>query len=254
VIEKPRWNLTIFKVHFGLMTMKGYTNGERILRFEAIVHNTKQLGCGRTLEKFGEIITRLTAQLDRFANMLDCVDVGFLPEGTLDRLPTPSQVAATRIGGVDINIPRVRAALAAVLALAVAPQGFTVAQFTAQAQAITGQTQDGYSTRQGAYDLRKLRGKQLVAKPGRTRRYHVPGDAARTIAALLTVRDKVIAPSSPESAHHDEAAHPRTGPTSTATTRPSASACTPYSLTLASLPTPLRPHRQHLVDRHSASL
>jgi hypothetical protein len=61
-------------------------------------------------------------------------------------------------------------------------------------QAMTGQTQDGYSTRQGAYDLRKLRGKQLVAKPGRTRRYHVPGDAARTIAALLTVRDKVIAP------------------------------------------------------------
>ena len=47
---------------------------------------------------------------------------------------------------------------------------------------------------QGAYDLRKLRGKQLVIKPGRTRRYHVPGDAARIITALLTVRDKIIAP------------------------------------------------------------
>jgi hypothetical protein len=34
----------------------------------------------------------------------------------------------------------------------------------------------------------------LVVKPGRTRRYHVPGDAARTIAAILTVRDNVIAP------------------------------------------------------------
>jgi hypothetical protein len=40
----------------------------------------------------------------------------------------------------------------------------------------------------------KLRGKQLVIKPGRTRRYHVPGDAARTITALRTVRDKLIAP------------------------------------------------------------
>ena len=49
-------------------------------------------------------------------------------------------------------------------------------------------------SRQGAYDLRKLRAKQLVAKPQRTRRYHVPADAARTIAALLTVRDQVIAP------------------------------------------------------------
>jgi hypothetical protein len=45
-----------------------------------------------------------------------------------------------------------------------------------------------------AYDLRKLRGKQLVIKPGRTRRYQVPGQGARTIAALLTLRDQVIAP------------------------------------------------------------
>jgi hypothetical protein len=194
VIEKPQWNLTIFKVRFGLLTLKGYTKGERVLRFEAIVHNTKQLGCGRTLDRFGEIIARLTAMVDRFTSTLDCVDVGFLPDGTLDQLPTPSKVAATRIGGLDINQPRVRAALAAALALAVAPQGFTAAQFTAQVRAMTGQTPEDYSTRQGAYDLRKLRGKQLVNKPGRTRRYHVPGHAARTITAILTIRDKIIAP------------------------------------------------------------
>jgi hypothetical protein len=33
-----------------------------------------------------------------------------------------------------------------------------------------------------------------VDKPGRTRRYHVPPPAARTISALLTLRDHVIAP------------------------------------------------------------
>ena len=95
---------------------------------------------------------------------------------------------------MDINLPRVRAALAAALALAVAPPGFTVAEFTAKVRAMTGQTPEDYSVRQGAYDLRKLRGKQLVIKPGRTRRYHVPELAARTITALLTLRDKVIAP------------------------------------------------------------
>jgi hypothetical protein len=194
VIEKPRYNLTIFKVHFGLLTLKAYTKGERVLRFEAIAHHTKQLGCGRTLDKFAQITTRLTAMVDRFTSMLDCVDVGFLPDGILDQLPEPSKLAGTRIGGIDLNRPRVRAALAAALALAVAPAGFTVAQFTAQVRAMTGQTPEDYSVRQGAYDLRKLRGKQLVIKPGRTRRYHVPDVAARTIAALLTVRDKVIAP------------------------------------------------------------
>ena len=39
---------------------------------------------------------------------------------------------------------------------------------------MTGQTDADYTTRQGACDLRKLRGKQLVAKPGRTWRYQCP--------------------------------------------------------------------------------
>ena len=49
IIEKPRYDLTLFKVHFGLLTLKGYTKGEHVLRFEAITHNTRQLGCGRVL-------------------------------------------------------------------------------------------------------------------------------------------------------------------------------------------------------------
>ena len=194
VIEKPRWNLTIFKVHFGLLTLKAYTKGERVLRFEAIAHHTKQLGCGRRLDKFPQITTRLTGMVDRFTTMLDCVELGFLPDGILDQLPTPSTLGATRTGGLDMNRPRVRAALAAALSLAVAPAGFTVAQFTAKVRAMTGQAPEDYSVRQAAYDLRKIRGKQLVTKPRRTRRYHIPEAAARTITALLTLRDKVIAP------------------------------------------------------------
>jgi hypothetical protein len=194
VIEKPRWNLTIFKVRFGLLTLKAYTKGERVLRFEAIVHNTKQLGLGRTLDKFAQITSRLTGMVDRFTSTLDCIEIGYLPDGTLDQLPAPVKLGETRIGGIDTNQLRMRSALAAALALAVAPQGFTVAEFTAQVQAITGQAPENYSTRQAAYDLRKLRAKQLITKPGRTRRYHVPGDAARTIAAILTIRDHVIAP------------------------------------------------------------
>ena len=80
------------------------------------------------------------------------------------------------------------------LALAPAPNGFTVTEFAAKVHALTGADHCGYTVRQAAYDLRKLRGKHLVDKPGRTRRYHVPPQAARTIAALLTLRDQVIAP------------------------------------------------------------
>ena len=193
-IETPTYDLTVFKLHFGRLTGKAYTKGERVLRFEAIAHNTAELRCGRMIEKFPEIVTRLAGIAERFATALDCVDTGFLADGVLDRLPTGSRLGATHVGGVDLNKQRMRDALSAVLALAPAPHGFTVSDFAAKVHAITGTSDAEYTIRQAAYDLRKLRGKQLVDKPGRTRRYRVPPLAARTIAALLTLRDQVIAP------------------------------------------------------------
>jgi hypothetical protein len=192
VIETPRWDLTWFKVHFGLLSLKAYTKGEHVLRVEATVHNTKQLGCGRAIERFPQIVTRLAGMTERFCTTLDCVTTGFLPDGTLDQLPLPSRVGRTRIGGIDLNKPRMRAALAAALALSAAPAGFTVADLAAKVQAMGGQT--GYTIRQAAYDLRKLRGKDLLVKPSRSRRYQLPPPAARTIAALLALRDQVIGP------------------------------------------------------------
>ena len=192
VIEKSQYGLTWFKVAFGRLQLKAYTKGEHVLRFEATVHNTKELRCRRSLENFPEIITRLAGMAERFATTLDCADISFLPDGMLDGLPLPSRLGATRTGGIDLNKPRIRAALSAALALAAAPHGFTVAEFTAKVQQVNKHAD--YTTRQGAYDLRKLRGKNLAVKPGRTRRYHIPPEAARTIAALLALRDQVIAP------------------------------------------------------------
>ena len=192
VIETPRYDLTLFKLHFGNLTLKAYTKGEHVLRFEAIVHNTRQLGCGRVLDNFPTIIGRLAGMVDRFTTTLDCVDVTYIGDGLLDQLPAPTQLGATRVGGIDLNKPRIRTALAAVLALSPAAEGFTVSDLTAKVHTMTGNT--AYTIRQAAYDLRKLRGKQLVAKPGRTRRYHLDPPTAGTIAALLTLREHVIGP------------------------------------------------------------
>jgi hypothetical protein len=90
VIETPRYGLTWFTVHFGLLTVKAYTKGDYALRVEATAHNAKELGCGRVLDKFPEIAARLAGITERFCTILDCADIGFIPEGTLDWLPLPS--------------------------------------------------------------------------------------------------------------------------------------------------------------------
>ena len=162
VLETPAWDLTVFKVHFGLLTLKGYTKGARVLRFEAINCNTRQLGCGRALEHFPQIVARLAGMCQRFCTALDCVDIGFIPDGTLDQLPLPAQLGASRVGGIDVNKPRIRAALAAVLALAASPDGFTVADMTARVHAMTGQDP-----------------RHLQHPPGRLRSAQTPRQAAR---------------------------------------------------------------------------
>lgn len=96
----------------------------------------------------------------------------------------------------------------------------------AGAHALTGHSDTSHSIRQAGYDLRKLRAKNIVDKSGRTRRYRVAPLAARTIAALLTVRDQVIAPilagiRSPEDGPQARALDTRW----TATTNKSGSAC-----------------------------
>ena len=108
-----------------------------------------------------------------------------------------------------------RDALRAALALAPAPNGFTVAEFAAKVHALTGVDHCGYTVRRPGYDLRKLRGKQLVDKPGRTRRYHVrprphaPSPPCSPSATRSSPR------SSPRCAARAWDANPRTGPAST---------------------------------------
>jgi hypothetical protein len=38
VVETPDYDTTIFKVHYGKMTLKIYSKGEHVLRIEVIVH------------------------------------------------------------------------------------------------------------------------------------------------------------------------------------------------------------------------
>jgi hypothetical protein len=107
------------------LSLKIYTKGERVLRIEAMAHKTEELDCGRSLEKFPEIVSHLKGILERFVNVLSCVDQCFIADGTLEQLPTPSQVGKTKMGGIDFNKPRIRWVAEAVLALAPSPGGFT---------------------------------------------------------------------------------------------------------------------------------
>jgi hypothetical protein len=194
VVENPAYNLTVFKIHCGQLTVKLYTKGERVLRIEIIIHNTKALPYGRALPKFPEIANHLQEILDRFLNILHCVDNSFISGDTLDTLPTSSQVGQTRVGGINLNQSRIRAVIEAVIALAPTLYGFTASTLAAKVRAILGVSEHEYTPRQAAYDLKKLRGKALVCKIDGSRRYEPTADGLAVMTALLILREKVIKP------------------------------------------------------------
>lgn len=194
VVETPRYDLTIFKLHFGKLTLKAYTKGEHVLRFEAIAHNTKELRCGRILDRFPQIVLRLRHILRQFLSNLHYMDAAFVSDEMLDQLPTPSQIGKTRVGGIDLNKLRTRAVLSAILSLAYCPHGFTAGDLADRVRSPSGIADSHYDARRAAYDIKKFRGKGLVSRLPNSRRYTVPHPAIRTIAALVILQEKLLRP------------------------------------------------------------
>jgi len=194
VVETPKYDMTIFKVHFERLTLKVYTKGDHVLRTEAIAHNVEDLRCGKILERFPDMIAKMAQMLSRFLESLRCVDIAWISDQSLEELPLPSYVGRTRIGGVDINKPRARAAMEGVLALALAPQGFTASEHADKVCEIL-KRKTSYKPRQAAYDLKKLRAKGLIEKTSEnSRRYRATVEGMRAMAAIIILREKVMKP------------------------------------------------------------
>jgi hypothetical protein len=194
VVERPTYDLTVFKIHFGKFTLKMYTKGEHVLRIEAIVHNVRATRWKRSLPKLPDIVSRLKEMLNRFLEVVYCVAVSYIADTTLETLPKSSRVGRARVGGIDINNPRMRAVIEAVTGFAAAPNGFRASDIAARVQEIIECGEDTYTSRKAAYDLKKLRGKDVIRRVGKSRRYEIVPDGLRAVTALLLLRDKVIKP------------------------------------------------------------
>ena len=144
-----------------------------MLRIEAIAHNIREFHCGRLLDNFPKIVGRLKGMLEKFMEALSCIDQCFISDEMLEGLPSASRVGKSMVGGIDLNKPRMRHVTEAVIALSASADGFTASALAAQARALGNQCPSGYGPRQAAYDLKKLRGKQIVLRIGSTRRRRV---------------------------------------------------------------------------------
>ena len=88
-----------------------------MLRIEAMAHNARDLGCRLGASYFPEAVEALRQMVDRFVEVLDCLDTAFVDAGLLARLLdderySPSRAAYDlrkfRCKGLATKIPRSR--------------------------------------------------------------------------------------------------------------------------------------------------
>ena len=106
----------------------------------------------------------------------------------------PCRIGKTKAGGIDLNKARMRRVAEAVIALSVSPKGFTASQLASQVQTLGKQSATEYGPLRAAYDLKKLRGKDIVRRIGKTHRYEVIRNGMRALTALVVLRNKAIKP------------------------------------------------------------
>jgi hypothetical protein len=194
VIERPSYDLTVFKLHFGKWTLKIYDKGDRVLRVEIVAHNVKALHCGTGMDKMPDLLQKMQQHVVRFLNVVQAAHVSFLDEGAFETLALPSQRGNKRLAGIDLNKPRMRTVVAAVVALSPKPDGFTAADLAVKVREMAGWKPEQYSARRAAYDLAKIRGKDIVERTYRSRRYMTKAEGVRRLCAYSVLRDKVLKP------------------------------------------------------------
>jgi hypothetical protein len=193
-VQAHGYDLTVFKVQWGRLTLKIYDKGGRVLRVEVVAHNAKDLRCGKVLEKLPVLLERMSGMLVRFLNTVQVAHVSFLDQGAFERWAEPSTRGTRRLAGMDLNKARNRHAVDAVVGLATQPGGFTLRELAHAVRSRSGWSQRKYAVRQAAYDLAKLRSKKLVKRRDKSRRYISDPSGVRTMCAYLLLREQVIKP------------------------------------------------------------
>jgi hypothetical protein len=193
-VEARSYDLTVFKVKWGNLTLKIYDKGGRVLRIEVVAHNVKDLRGGKVLDKLPELLKRMREMLVRFLGTVQAAHVAFLDEGAFERWSKPTQRGGRRLAGIDLNKARNCHVVDAVVALSTRPGGFSLAQVAEAVQQRAGRSLKAYSARNAAYDLAKLKGKRLVHRVKGSRRYKADPSGVRAMCAYLILRDKVIKP------------------------------------------------------------
>jgi hypothetical protein len=197
VIEDLDLPNPVIRSHYGSGFIKQYVRDHLNLRTEPATNNIADYGVKKAVENLPQLRTKMASVIDNYLDVQQDILETFLDRGHLRKLAEPTVLPkGKRIPGLKLDHPRQLALMHALVRFAHIAAGntFTTADIYPRTVEALGVPPTEYSLSSLRYDLSKLRGKRLVEKVPRSRRYRLTPQGYSICLVFLKLFERIYAP------------------------------------------------------------
>ena len=202
VIEQIEHGHHVFRAYWKNSFLKQYEKFSRFLRNELVSNNLRDFGLKKGLNHLDAVRQKFQIITDRFA---DCqahwlnVHVDF---PLLQRLALPVTIGTVRYPGIKIHEPRMVRLMEVLLHGGTAVGGWTAKQIHQAVLTTFELSPKTYGLNQLRYDLRKLKGHDLLERDGRRYAYRLSAKGLQVALLFLFFHKHLCGPLAHSRFHH----------------------------------------------------
>jgi hypothetical protein len=192
----------IFRAYCRNAFIKQYEKFSTFLRNEICSNNLADFGLKKGLDHLGAVRSKFLAITDRFATFQAQwlnVHVDF---PLLQRLALPVTAGTVRFPGIKIHDTRMIRLMEVMLHNGTTVAGWRSSQIHAAVLTTFGLTTERYGLNQLRYDLRKLKGHDLVERDGRRYAYRLSDKGVKVALIFILFHQKLCGPLANSLLHH----------------------------------------------------
>jgi len=212
VIEQIEHGHHIFRVNFKNALLRQYEKFSRFLRNELLSNNLTDFGLRKGLDHLDAIRQKFQIITDRFAGFQAQTLNVHVDFPLLQRLALPLTIGTVRYPGIRIHDVRVIRLLEVLLHGGMTVGGWTAKQIHEAVLTSFRLSPKAYGLNQLRYDLRKLKGHELLQRDGRRYAYRLTTKGVQVALLFLFFHKRLCGPVAHSCFHHQP--HPEHRPDS----------------------------------------
>src|SRR5215467_538242 len=202
VIEQIEHGHHVYRAYFKHAVLRQYEKFSRFLRNEACSNNLKDFGLKKSLQNLQAVREKLQAVTDRFAgHQAQWLNV-HVDFPLLQRLALPITKGSVRYPGIKIHETRIIRLMEVLMHGGTRVGGWTAKQIHEAVLTTFGLSEKRYRLNQLRYDLRKLKGHDLLERDGSRYAYRLTTKGVEVALLFLFFHKRLCGPLANSRFHH----------------------------------------------------